>query len=353
MQLRRAERKQAKLRLGVTGPSGSGKTFSALKLARGLVDSWDKIAIIDTENGSAELYSHLGEYNVLTLRAPFSPERYAEAMKVAEDAGMEVIILDSVSHEWDGPGGILEEADRGMNNIQKWAKLTPRHRAFLNAILQSSANVITTSRKKQDWAISQDNNKTKVEKLGLKDVQRDGFEYELTLNLDIDMQHYATASKDRTGLFMDRPPFQITEETGAELRAWSGSGAVDMAQVRKDVIRELKRLEIPDSKDRDMVLSAIRNNTGLDATEEENLPVILEKLKALKVLKENIPGGADEEDEDPLAPPQKPVTAEEKGVTLAPKTGAGENDGLGHMPPPDAPGTAEVTSGPNDEETVL
>src|SRR4051812_8726433 len=105
--LRKAAREKTKIRIGLSGPSGSGKTYSALLVASGMA-SWEKIAVIDTENGSTDLYSHLGDYSVITLTAPFSPERYIEAIAACEAAGMDVIVIDSVTHEWDGKGGCLE-----------------------------------------------------------------------------------------------------------------------------------------------------------------------------------------------------------------------------------------------------
>ena len=100
MQLQTAERKRAKIKLGLQGPSGSGKTYSALLLAHGLCNDWNKIAVIDSENKSANLYAHLGNYKVLDLQSPFTPERYIEAIQTCEKALMEVIIIDSISHEW-------------------------------------------------------------------------------------------------------------------------------------------------------------------------------------------------------------------------------------------------------------
>ena len=105
--LKKAVRKQVKLRLGMSGASGFGKTYSALLLAYGMTNDWSKIAVIDTENKSASLYANLGEYNTLELSAPYSPELYTEAIKTCENAGMEVIIIDSISHEWEGKGGCL------------------------------------------------------------------------------------------------------------------------------------------------------------------------------------------------------------------------------------------------------
>src|SRR4051794_10757149 len=108
MNLQKAQRKRAKIKMGLMGCSGSGKTYSALLLAYGLSNDWNKVAVIDTENHSADLYDHLGPFNVLHLAPPFTPEKFIEALRVCEKANMEVIVIDSSSHEWDGVGGILD-----------------------------------------------------------------------------------------------------------------------------------------------------------------------------------------------------------------------------------------------------
>lgn len=231
--LRKATRKKAKIRLGLSAVSGGGKTYSALQIAKGLCGDWDKVAIIDSENGSADLYAHLGDYNVLPISAPFTPERYIESIKACEKAGMEVIIIDSISHEWNGKGGCLEIVESLGGKYQDWARVTPRHQAFLDAITQSSCHVITTVRRKQDYEMSKDNNgKTKVEKKGLAEVTREGFEYELTINLDLELNHYATASKDRTGLFMGKPGFIPDEKTGELIAEWCEQGEEDFGLAR-------------------------------------------------------------------------------------------------------------------------
>ena len=227
MQLRQATRTKAKIRLGLSAVSGGGKTYSAIKIAKGLSrGDLSKVAIIDTENGSADLYAHLGNYNVLTLHPPYTPERYVECIKSCEDAGMEVIIVDSITHEWNGKGGILDiHSSMTGNSFTNWSSLTPRHQKFIDAILQSKCHVITTVRRKQDYDLSKDSNgKTKVEKAGLKEETREGFEYELTANIELDIKHNATALKDRTGLFMDKPAFTPSEETGKMLLDWCEMG---------------------------------------------------------------------------------------------------------------------------------
>lgn len=233
--IRKAIRSKAKLRIGLSGPSGSGKTYSALLLARGLASAWDKILLIDTENGSGDLYSDLGEYNIITLQEPFSPERYIQAIEAGVQAGMEVVIIDSASHEWDGKGGCLEineaiaRAKYRGNTWSAWNETTPRHQKFINAIVTAGCHVITTARSKTDTIQTEDK---KIKKVGMKEIQREGFEYELTVNFTLDRDgNMAIASKDRTGLFIKRDPFVVSEKIGQELLAWNESGVEPVAPV--------------------------------------------------------------------------------------------------------------------------
>ncbi|MCQ4140426.1 AAA family ATPase [Chryseobacterium sp. EO14] len=226
MQLKQSQRQQVKLKLGLSGASGFGKTYSALQLAYGMTQDWSKIAVIDTENSSASLYSDLGNYNVLDLQAPYSPERYIQAIELCEKSGIEVIIIDSASHEWNGAGGCLEIHEKLGGRFQDWANVTPRHQAFINKILQSTCHIITTTRRKIDYSLDVGSNgKTQVVKHGTKEITRDGFEYELTINFElVNENHLAKASKDRTGLFMNKPEFIISTETGKMILEWCNSG---------------------------------------------------------------------------------------------------------------------------------
>jgi hypothetical protein len=230
MQLQKATRQKVKLRLGLSAVSGGGKTYSALLMAKGLCGEWNKIAVIDTENESASLYSHLGDYNTLPLKPPYSPERYIEAIKTCEAAGMDVIIIDSIAHEWEGEGGVLDLCEKLGGNFQAgWKAMTPRHDKFKQAILQSSCHVITTVRRKQEYALQEVQNKQgrtvqAPVKLGLKEITREGWEYDVTVNLEIDVKHLATSSKDRTGLFVNADPFVITEATGKLIKDWCELG---------------------------------------------------------------------------------------------------------------------------------
>jgi hypothetical protein len=247
--LRKATRQKAKIRLGLSAVSGGGKTYTALLIAYGLCGDWSKVAVIDTENNSADLYAHLGDYNVLSLSAPYAPENYINAIHECEKAGMEVIIIDSITHEWDGKGGCLEiaetitQASQSKNSYTAWAKVTPRHQSFIDAMLQSTTHIITTVRRKQDYEMSKDHNgRTKVEKAGLKEVTREGWEYELTVNLQLDTAHQAVASKDRTGLFMGKPEFVPSAETGKMIKDWCESG-IDSKQEINDAIEKLAKCD--------------------------------------------------------------------------------------------------------------
>ncbi len=218
MQLRHSQRKVAKMRLALQGASGSGKTYSSLLIAYGMTSDWSKIAVIDTENGSADLYAHLGGYNVLSMTGPYAPEKYIEAIELCEKVGMEVIIIDSISHCWDY---LLDfHANLQGNSFANWAKVTPRQNAFIQRILTSSSHVICTMRSKQEYVLNERNGKMIPEKVGLKAVQRDNVDYEFTVVFDINMKHYAMASKDRTGLFAGHSEFPLTCQVGMRILEW-------------------------------------------------------------------------------------------------------------------------------------
>lgn len=256
LQLQRATRKKTKLRLNLSAPSGAGKTYSALLMAKGLVGDWEKIAVIDTENGSASLYEHLGPFNAIDLAPPFSPERYIQAIDACIGAGMECIIIDSSSHEWSGPGGCLEineqlaQAKFRNNTWSAWSETTPRHDAFVSKVLHAPVHIITCTRSKMETVMGEDK---KVKKVGMKDVQRDGWEYELTVSLSIDRDtHKAIASKDRTELFEGKDPFVITEATGEIIRKWCELGV----EPPKPITPQEAILQIRATTDKD-VLTAL------------------------------------------------------------------------------------------------
>lgn len=237
MNIRKAERKQAKIKMALQGPSGSGKTYSSLLLARGLVGSLEKVCVVDTENGSSDLYDHLGPFCNIPLTAPFTPEKYLQAIELAEKEGMEVIIIDSLSHAWEY---LLDyHSSLSGNSFNNWSKVTPRNNALFTKILSSQAHMISTLRVKQDYVLTDKNGKLVPEKVGLKSVQKDGADYEFTLVFDINVKHKASCNKDRTGLFMDCPEFTIDSSTGDYIRNWCNNANIESRIKSAKSLKEL------------------------------------------------------------------------------------------------------------------
>jgi len=246
MKLKQSKRQNVKLRLGISGASGFGKTHSALLLAFGMTKDWSKIAVIDTENSSASLYSDLGNFNVLDLSAPYSPERYIEAIRVCEEAEMKVIIIDSITHEWNSTGGCLQIHEQLGGRFQDWGPVKKRHQAFVDAILQSKCHIITTTRRKVDYSLdTSSNGKSRVVKHGTKEVTSEGWEYELAVNFElVNDQHLCRASKDRTNLFTSSNEFVITSKTGEMLLKWCNAKPVTLEEVLTKINRALSLSEL-------------------------------------------------------------------------------------------------------------
>lgn len=248
-EIHRATKRRAKLRLGMSGPAGSGKTYSALLIAGGL---GKRIGLIDTEHGSGDLYADLlpQGYDVLPLTPPFSPARYVEAVHALEQAGCDVIIVDSLSHAWNGEGGSLDRqgkiADKSGNSWQAWRQVTPEHNALVEALLQSPSHIIATMRAKTEYVQERDERtgKNVVRKIGLAPVMRDGIEYEFTVFLELDQQHMAYVGKDRTRL-LDGTIFKPSVETGRELLSWLDAG-VDQVETFTPKMAEDKKAELID-----------------------------------------------------------------------------------------------------------
>ncbi len=241
---RKAERRKAKLRLAITGPAGSGKTYGALILAQGL---GGRIAMIDTENGSGDLYANLCDYDVETLTAPYSIQKYLAAIHEAEQEGYDVLIIDSLSHAWAGEGGLLDvhnqltRSSKSGNSYAAWNQITPMHNRLIETMLESSCHIIGTMRSKTDYLQTQnDRGRMEIRKVGLAPVQRDGMDYEFTVVFDLGMDHNVTISKDRTGLF-DGQVFTITQDTGRTLRRWLDSGA-EVVPTAQDIRNTINRL---------------------------------------------------------------------------------------------------------------
>ena len=278
MAFRTAERKKAKLRLGLVGPSGSGKTYSSLLIAKGI---GGRIALIDTENGSGDLYAgmkDIPQYDISTMSAPYTVEKYLEAIKEAEQAGYSVIIIDSLSHAWAGEGGLLDKqgkiADSGRgNSYTAWRQVTPLHNQLIEKMLTSPCHIIATMRTKVDYVVEADSKGKQVpKKIGLAPIQREGMDYEFTVVFDIDLNHNAQVSKDRTASF-DGQIFKPGEETGSTLKAWLDTGS-DNIGAEKPITTKSKTAPKEKTADRAQLINTLKDITlqGLGFKPEELAP---------------------------------------------------------------------------------
>lgn len=227
MQLQLAQREKVKIKMSLSAPTGFGKTYGALLIAYGITKDWSKIAVIDSENQSASLYSDLGKYYTIKMQPPYDVESFCKAVDVCISGGIEVVIIDSTYHYWHGKGGLLEyNSSLGANSYTNWAKTNPIYSKWLDKILQTDAHFICTSRKKQAYEMVKDSNgKVTVEKKGMEDQIRDGFAYEMTIAFNIVTKNHLTeVDKDRTRLFEGKPEFVITSATGELIRKWCDEG---------------------------------------------------------------------------------------------------------------------------------
>lgn len=226
-------------------------------------ECWDKICIIDTENQSGSLYVDFqvgsyrtGEYNTILIEPPFEHTKYIDSIKVAEQYGMEVIIIDSLSHAWSGEGGALDKqgkiAERTGNSYTAWRNITPEQNRLMDAMLQSKCHIIADIRAKTDYVQEKnDRGKTTVKNVGMGLIYRDQLEYEFTTVFMLDAEHVANASKDRTGMFAGKY-FVITPETGAMMYKWLSGGGNPLAEKPKPEMNKLLDNKPKQNVDTDM-----------------------------------------------------------------------------------------------------
>ena len=236
----KAVRQKLKAAVTIIGASGSGKTLSALMLAYGLMKKkypdmsdeliWEKIGLVDTEHERGKIYVDMvfngvkiGNFQYINFTPPYDVDGYDEAQRLLVQQGCEVVILDSISHAWEGEGGMLELQQDYGGTFQSWKKVNPHYRKFIDVVtgVRNNVHTISTIRAKQDYQVSRSevDGKLEVIKLGLKPVQRDSLEYEMQVVFNIDMKHIATVSKDNTGGFFEKPRV-ITPEDGGILYEW-------------------------------------------------------------------------------------------------------------------------------------
>jgi hypothetical protein len=245
MAFTKAERVKVPLKIGLFGPSGSGKSYSALRMAKGMIEGTDKkIYYIDTEGGRGKYYADEFDYQYTELEAPFTPERYIALInEVVKQPDAGVLIIDGISQEWVGTGGLLQAHDNiPGNSYTAWKTITPRHTKFLESILSAPVHTIATARAKEEFVLEDDNGKKVPKKVGMGAITRDGFSYEMTITFIINQNnHFGLIDKDNSHLF-DNFCEQLTEKHGKMLVEWA-SGAhchTDGAVVPQKAIKEPK-----------------------------------------------------------------------------------------------------------------
>lgn len=228
MVFKKATKEQAKLRMGIIGPSGSGKTYTALITAKHLVPG-GRVAVIDTERGSASKYADIFEFDVCELET-FHPENYIKTIRAAEEAGYDVLVIDSLSHAWAGKDGALELVDKAAarergNSFAAWRHVTPLHNAMVDAMLACNLHLIVTMRSKTEWVVEKDERgKSVPRKIGLQPVQRGDLEYEFDLAADMDLDNNFIVSKTRCPALRGKVINLPNEEPAKTLRAWLSDG---------------------------------------------------------------------------------------------------------------------------------
>lgn len=235
-QVQKAVREKIYTKVALMAPSGGGKTYSALRLATGMKQELEKILgrpcrilLANTEGARGRYYANEFDYDIIDLVEPFYPEQFTEAIQFAVEQKYDILVMDSTSPEWDGKGGCLELQQKAGGTYQAWAKVTPRHDAFINELATSPIHLIATMRGKDQYEVEKDDRgKTSVKKLGVGAKQRDGFEYEFTCTFTIDQKtHMAESQKDNTHIFENDSATMLTEAHGQKIIKWANASDIE------------------------------------------------------------------------------------------------------------------------------
>lgn len=267
------------------GSSGSGKTYSALRLATGLAKKCGSgIAAIDTEAGRIRYYANEFDFSDMQLTEPFTPEKYIEAIDEAVGSGFKVLIIDSISHEWNYCVDVHDKMPG--NSWTNWSRVTPRHDAFMEKILQAPIHIIATVRGKDEYVLEEKNGKQTPKKVGLGFKQRDGVEYNYTATFNIAQDtHIAEATKDNTHIFEGRYEV-LTEKDGEALYDWANTGenfAFNISKAQQDIIN--LATELGGSKDPEVkaaTIDVLKETNPKNCTDEVLLKQSLAALNSLK-----------------------------------------------------------------------
>ena len=235
MTFQKAEKKGIRGRIALVGPAGSGKTYTALELAQRLGKAYDTtVAVIDSEQGSAKKYADAFDFSVVELHDDFAPQKYIDAMTAAEEAGFGVLVIDSLTHAWVGAGGVLDKhgdataKQKSGNSYVAWREVTPLHNALVDAMLAFKGHLIVTIRAKTEYDVQKEDGRTKITKVGLAPVQREGLDYEFDIVGDVDMSHRTVIGKTRCAAIVDKvfkPTPADMQKFAASLIEWFGDQA--------------------------------------------------------------------------------------------------------------------------------
>lgn len=238
MKIERAVREKTYTLTSIAGPSGSGKTYSALLYARGLVGPEGKIGFIDTENKRSRFYAEVaGGFDVIDLDPPFTSGRYIEAIKAFEKAGYTAIVVDSISHEWEGSGGVLEQAEAIEERTKSaglhcWQKPKAGHKKLMNELLQTRAHLIFCCRVKEKVVqVKGQNGKTEIVNEGFVVVQEKSFIYEMTVSMMLEEGTHVPLLQKCPGDLLSAFPqgSRVTTQIGNAVSQWANEGrAVDI-----------------------------------------------------------------------------------------------------------------------------
>lgn len=283
-QVKKAKREKIYCKIALMAPSGGGKTYSSLRLATGMAREIEretgkkaKILMGNTEQKRGYYYANEFDYDIVDIEAPHNPEKYVDFINFAVQEGYDILIIDSSSHEWEGRGGCLELHQQAGGQYQSWAKVTPRHNKFIEAIADSPIHMIVTMRGKDQYEMSKDDRgKATVQKLGVGAKQRDGFEYEFTCTFLIDQKtNMAEVQKDNTHIFEDETATLLSEAYGEKIIKWANSGEGYTPPVRgreDDVSSNVNQYDLSDVKKEIISLC-----TKLGGTKNENLMSTLKR----------------------------------------------------------------------------
>lgn len=277
-EFKKATKAAAKLRMVLHGPSGSGKTFSALSIAKHL---GERVAVIDTEQGSASKYADLFDFDVCEIFGTYNPRHLIEGLKVAA-ADHDVVVLDSATHFWHGEGGFLslvdKEAKRSQANGKKydqfgaWKSVDPLYRELVTVMLNLPCHLIVCVRAKTEYGRD---DKGKIEKLGMKPEFREGFEYEMDVEGALSIDHTLTISKTRINSLDGEVFVKPGKDLADKMTAWLNSGTA---------VPRTAPVAIPDAPPADLPTAdkpaTYTNTISIEVTTPDPLAPILALFKA-------------------------------------------------------------------------